>query len=71
MAPRPGGSNRQEDTERVEVKNSSTGSGLGTHVQLAREMKEIKPKSYFNPAQIFREQNSSFKGCFVLRHSGE
>ena len=56
-----------QKTEDLNEKIVHLDSGLGTNVQLVNKIKEIAATSYFNPAQMFREQKSKVKCFFFYR----
>lgn len=57
----------KDKTEGLNETIAHLDSGLGKNVQLVNEIKEIAATSYFNPAQMFREQKSKVKCFFFYR----
>ena len=51
----------KDKTEGLNETIAHLDSGLGKNVQAVNEIKEIAATSYFNPAQMFREQKSKVK----------
>lgn len=57
----------KDKTEGLNETIAHLDSGLGKNVQAVNEIKEIAATSYFNPAQMFREQKSKVKCFFFYR----
>lgn len=57
----------KDKTEGLNETIAHLDSGLGKNVQPVNEIKEIAATSYFNPAQMFREQKSKVKCFFFYR----